>query len=104
MPFRVLWDTGSSHCILSPVAARRLGFYVPDEPDGHGSMAVADGLTTGIYGWTHQLRVRPPTHLAPSDGALALITRLPAMSCLVADISEDVIIGIDYILPLSGGF
>ena len=103
-PFRVLWDTGSSHCILSPDAARRLEFYVPDKPDGHGSMAVADGSTTGIYGWTHQLRVRPPIHLAPSNGAVALITELPSIACLVADIPEDVIVGVDYIFPLSGGF
>ena len=104
IPFRVLWDSGSSHCVLSPRAARRLGFVFPDNPEGHGTMTVADGSTTLIYGWTSAIRVAPPHHLRSSSGSLPLVTHLASMQCLVADISEDVIIGFDYILPLQGGF
>ena len=38
-PFRVLWDCGSTHCVLSPDAAARLGFVVPTQPVvGKGKM------------------------------------------------------------------
>ena len=104
IPFRVLWDSGSSHCVLSPRAARRLGFVFPDNPEGHGTMTVADGSTTLIYGWTSAIRVAPPHHLRSSSGSLPLVTHLASMQCLVADISEDVIIGFDYILPSHGQF
>jgi len=103
-PFESLWDSGATNSILSPAAARRLGYNVPNEPDGHGSMKVAKGASAKIYGWTKGLRVRPPQHLEPSDGSKPRISALPSMRCLVADISEDVIIGFDYILPLQGGF
>ena len=66
-------------------------------------MTVADGSNTPIYGWTGDLRVRPPYHLLPSDGS-ARVTALSPMTCLVADISEDMIVGFDYIKPLQGGF
>jgi hypothetical protein len=98
-----LWDTGSSNCIASPATARRWGYHVPDKPTGHGTMVVADGSTTGIYGWTGSIRVRPPTHLIPSDNS-ARVTALQPMVCLVADISEDLIVGFDYIEPMRGGF
>ena len=67
-------------------------------------MKVANGASAKIYGWTKGLRVRPPQHLEPSDGPTLRISSLPSMRCLVAEISEDVIIGFDYILPLQGGF
>ena len=67
-------------------------------------MRVADGSSTGIYGWTGELRVHPPRHLADNLGTRALITHLPPMQCLVADIAEDVIVGVNYIKPLQGGF
>jgi len=103
-PHRVLCDSGASHCVMSPRAARGLGYYVPDEPEGeHGTMKVADGSTAPIYGWTKAVRVHPPTHLPASDGS-GRITSLPPMHFLVADISEDVIMGFDYIQPLDGGF
>ena len=104
IPFRVLWDSGTSHCVLSPRAARRLGFVFPDNPGGHGTMTVADGSSTLIYSWTTTVRVCPPSHLTSSSGSLPLATHLPFMQCLVADISEDVIIGFDYILPSHGQF
>jgi len=104
IPFRVLWDSGSSHYVISPKTARRLGFAVSDTPGGHGTMTVADGSTTLIYGWTTAIWVRPPYHLPCSDGLRPLATSLPPMRCLVADISEDVIVGFDYILPSHGGF
>jgi len=103
LPVKSLWDSGSSNCIASPATARRWGYYVPGKPTGHGTMAVADGSTTAIYGWTGNLRVRPPTHLIPSDNS-ARVTALPPMICLVADISEDLIVGFDYIEPMRGGF
>jgi len=103
LPVKGLWDSGSSNCIASPATARRFGYYVPDKPVGHGTMAVADGSETAIYGWTGNLRVRPPTHLTPSDGS-DRVTALPPMICLVADISEDLIVGFDYIKPMRGGF
>ena len=87
IPFRVLWDSGSSHCVLSPRAARRLGFVFLDNPEGHGTMTVADGSTTLIYGWTSDIRVSPPHHLRSSSGSLPLVTHLASMQCLVADIS-----------------
>jgi len=62
-------------------------------------MQVADGSSTSVYGWTDGLRVRPPTHLPSSDGSAARITTLPTMRCLVADVSEDFIVGIDCIQP-----
>ena len=104
VPFKVLWDTGSSHCMMSPATARTLGFAVPDTAAGHGTMRVADGTSTGIYGWTGELRVYPPRHLADNLGTRALITHLPPMQCLVAEIAEDVIVGVNYIKPLPGGF
>ena len=103
IPHRVLCDSGASNCVMSPRAARGLGYYVPDQAEGHGTMKVADGSSAPIYGWTTAIRVRPPTHLAASDGS-GRITTLPPMHFLVADISEDVIMGFDYIQPLSGGF
>jgi len=103
-PFQVLWDTGASHSILSPAAARRLGFAVHESPDGHGTMKVANGASTSIYGWTSAIRVKPPRHLQASDGSRARVTALSPLRCLVADISEDVIVGFDYIIPLQGGF
>ena len=45
-----------------------------------------------------------PTDLADNKGARALITHLPPMQCMVADIAEDVIVGVNYIKPLQGGF
>ena len=83
IPFRVLWDSGSSH-VLFLSTARRLGFTFPDIPEGHETMAVADGSTTLIYGWTTTIRVRPPYHLPSSNGSRLLVTRLPSMQCLVA--------------------
>ena len=79
VPFRVLWDTGSSHCVVSPATARTLGFAVPDTATGHGTMRVADGSSTGIYGWTGGLRVHPPRHLADSTGRQKHVTHLPPM-------------------------
>ena len=78
-PFQVLWETGASHSILSPAAARRLGYAVPESPDGHGSMKVASGASTSIYGWTSAIRVKPPRHLQASDGSRARITALPPL-------------------------
>ena len=101
IPIMSLLDSGSSNCVASPATARRWGYYDPAEPGGHGSMTVADGTDSHIYGWTGALRVYPPFHLLPSDGS-ARITALPPMNCLVADISEDVIVGYDYIEPLQG--
>jgi hypothetical protein len=98
-----LLDSGSSNCVVSPATARRWGYYVPEEPSGHGSMSMAYGTETPIYGWTGALRVYSPFHLLPSDGS-ARITALPPMNCPVADISEDVIVGYNYIEPLQGGF
>jgi len=48
--------------------------------------------------------VRPPRHLADNLGTRALITHLPPIQCLVADIAEDVIMGVNYIKQLHGGF
>ena len=105
IPVKSFWDSGSSNCIASPAYVRSLGYEVPGEPDGHGTMTVTDGSQTKIYGWTYDLRVRPPTHLPSSDKtAGTLVTSLPSMRCLVADISEDLIIGIDYIQLLQGVF
>jgi hypothetical protein len=67
-------------------------------------MTVTDGSAAPIYGWTPEIRVRPPTHLRSSDKGQKLVTALPPMRCLVADISEDVIMGFKYIPPLQGGF
>ena len=103
-PAQVLCDSGASHCVMSPAYARHLGCEVPEKPERHGSMTVADGSAAPIYGWTPEIRVRPPTHLKTSDGSQKMITALPTMRCLVADISEDVIMGFNYILPLEGGF
>ena len=89
---------------MSPAFARTLGCEVPKEASGHGSMTVADGSKAPNYGWTPELRVRPPTHFRDSAGGQKLVTTLPYMRCLVADISEDVIMGFNYILPLQGGF
>ena len=69
IPAMSLLDSGSSNCVVSPATARRWGYYVPEEPGGHGSMTVADGTETPIYGWTGALRVSPPFHLLPSDGS-----------------------------------
>ena len=78
-PARVLCDTGASHCVMSPACARTLGCEVPKEASGHGTMTVADGSKTPIYGWTRKLRVRPPTHLRDSTGGQRLVTALPSM-------------------------
>ena len=94
VPIMSLLDSGSSDCVVSPATAPRWGYYVPEEPSGHALMTVADGTETPIYGCTGALRVYPPYHLLPSDGS-ARITALPPMNCLVADISEDVIVGYD---------
>jgi len=83
-PHRVLCDSGASNCVMSPRAARGLGYYVPEQAEGHGTMKVADGSSAPIYGWTSSIRVRPPTHLPASDGS-GRITALPPMHFLVAD-------------------
>ena len=103
-PFKCLWDSGATNCILSAPTARRLGYNVPEHPTGHGSMKVANGASANIYGWTKGIRIRPSEHLDPGDGSGRLVTSLASMRCLVADICEDVIIGFDYIDPMRGGF
>jgi hypothetical protein len=80
-----------------------LGFHVDVIPGDHGSVKVDKDTTTSTYGWTAPIRIHLPVHLQRSDGDRRLITKLPPMTCLVADIAEDVIIGYDYILPLQGG-
>jgi hypothetical protein len=67
-------------------------------------MTVADGSSTSTYCWTTAVRVSPPYHFTSSSGLRSLVTHLPTMQCLVADISEDVILGFDYILPSHGQF
>ena len=104
IPARVLCDSGASHCVMSPAYARRLGCDVPEKPERHGTMIVADGSAAPIYGRTPEVRIRPPTHLNSRDGSRKLITALPPMRCLVADISEDFIMGFNSILPLQRGF
>ena len=89
---------------MSPATARRLGYGMPDKAEGHGPMMVAGRSAAPIHGWTTDVQVRPPTHLTASDGSRKLITALSYMRCQVADISEDTIMGFDYILPLQGGF
>jgi len=67
-PFASLWDSGATNSILSPSAARRLGYNVPEHPEGHGTMKVANGASAKIYWWTQGIRVRPSEHLRTSDG------------------------------------